>query len=90
MAENIRTIIRFATPQGTESPTVWRDCLPPRAGDTTQLEHLGRKWVVQIGAASIGWETVDGSPAQVFGVCYKPLSTVSDAIADGLVGPEGC
>lgn len=90
MAENIRTIIRFATPKGTVSPTVWRDCLPPRAGDTAKIEHLGRTWVVMSGAAAIDWETVDGRPVQVFGVCYKPLRTVSDAIADGIVGPEGC
>ena len=76
-------IIRFATPQGTQSSTVWRDCLPPRSGDMVKVQHMGREWTARCGAAVVDWEQSDAGPVQVFAVAYKPVSTTTDMITEG-------
>jgi hypothetical protein len=84
MADDTNVYIRFADPKGTPSSTVWRNALPPRAGDTTTIDHRGRQWAVKCGAALVTWENAeDGTLVQVFAVTYRPLKLVAEV-------REGC
>jgi hypothetical protein len=83
MAEHT-TEIRFATADGAESSTVWRDAIPPRYGDGVVLDWpqplTSSSWAVGLTPADVAerWLCRVGTAAitwrgdvQIFTVCVE-------------------